>query len=153
MRYQGEVEPIASRRNLKAARSVVSPPRMTEPSPRILVVDDDDLIRLVATRLFRRHGAEVDTAASGAEGVGRFAEDPARYAMVLLDLTLPDLAGEQVFAKLREHSATVPVVFTSGHPLEDVAHRIEGLPGATFLQKPFSNEALRALASQARGAS
>jgi diguanylate cyclase (GGDEF)-like protein/PAS domain S-box-containing protein len=105
-------------------------------APLVLVVDDDPVMRLVASESLSRAGFEVTQAAGGAEGLAVFRRD--RPDLLLLDVDLPDLDGFAVCEELRRSSAgaDVPIVMMTGHDdLESVecAYRV----GATdFATKP-----------------
>ena len=109
---------------------------------RVLVADDDDAVRLVCERALTRVGYRVTPARDGAEAVARFAEEPTAFDAVVLDLTMPELGGTEVFAQLKAMRADVLVILMSGYnEHEAVAHFArDGLAG--FLAKPFSTQDL-----------
>jgi CheY-like chemotaxis protein len=128
------------------AGAAVAPAAAPGPSRRgtVLVVDDDESVRTVAARLLERMGFTVVLAADGREGVARFAEDPARFGLVLLDLTMPHLDGEETFRQLRHLRPGVRVILTSGFSHQEVITRFAGKGLAGFVQKPFEAETLMA---------
>ena len=103
--------------------------------PRVLVVDDEPMVREVLTRYLRRDGFEVATAADGEEALVRFGE--AEPDLVLLDLMLPGVDGYEVFRRLRERAPT-PVIMITARGAE--TDRIVGLEGGAddYIGKPFS---------------
>ena len=104
----------------------------------VLLVDDEEIVRNVAGQILRVLGFEVVPACDGREGLARFAENPKRFALVLLDLTMPHLDGAQTFAEIRKADPTARVVLMSGfnEPEASAGFTGEGLAG--FLQKPFN---------------
>jgi PAS domain S-box-containing protein len=110
----------------------------------VLVVDDDDTVRTVTRHMLERSGFTVLTARDGTEGVAAFAGARDRIALVLLDLTMPALGGEEVFRAMRSIRPDVRVVLMSGYSSHQLAARYgsEGLAG--FIQKPFRFEELEA---------
>ena len=80
--------------------------------------------------------------ADGREAVAAFLAEPDRYALVLLDLTMPHLDGEQAFMELRRIRSSVRVVLMSGFNEQEAISRFTGKGLAGFLQKPFRLEAL-----------
>ena len=104
-------------------------------SPSILVVDDEPGIIELASAYLRRDGFSVRTARTGRRALDALATQPAD--LVVLDLMLPDIAGEEVCASLRRHSA-VPILMLTAKSAE--ADRLRGLAlGADdYLVKPFS---------------
>jgi len=110
----------------------------------VLVIDDEPSVRDVARAILERAGFEVLVAASGREGLERFRACADRIVAVLLDMTMPDLAGEEVFAELRSIRPDVPVILSSGYNEQDAVRRFtadvsagpeSGLAG--FIQKPY----------------
>lgn len=106
--------------------------------PRILVVDDDDLVREVVTAVLRGNGHEVESARNGAEALECLAERPA-FHLILLDVQMPVLDGWGTIRELRERGCSTPVVMMSGHAIESEALRC----GAeALLAKPFDHARL-----------
>jgi CheY-like chemotaxis protein len=107
---------------------------------RLLVVDDEPLVRSHVRRLLEKHGFSVEEAAGGNAGLEAIRR--AQPDVVLLDMMMPDLNGVEVVRRLRASSVNVPVVLCSGN-LD--AARERGLePGMVqgTLQKPFDHEEL-----------
>ncbi len=113
-------------------------------SGRLLVVDDEESVRQVATRIGQMLGFTVDTAVDGLEGLECFTRQPASYALVLLDLTMPRLDGEETFRRLRALQPDVRVVLMSGFNKVDAMNRFVGKGLAGFVQKPFEVATLTA---------
>ncbi len=109
----------------------------------VLVVDDDDAVRIVASRMLHAMGYEVVLAVDGREGVEKFNEHPANFCAVLLDLTMPKMDGTEAFAELRRIKPEIKVVLMSGFTEQDATSRFAGQGLAAFLQKPFAPEELR----------
>jgi DNA-binding response OmpR family regulator len=102
---------------------------------RVLVVDDEPMVREVLERYLTRDGFEVTTAADGEEALARFSE--AEPDLVLLDLMLPLIDGDEVFRRLRQHAPTPVIMLTARGEETD---RVVGLDrGADdYIAKPFS---------------
>jgi PAS domain S-box-containing protein len=108
----------------------------------ILVVDDEQAIRDVAGTMLNGWGHSVLLATNGQEGVEVFRARADEIGLVLLDMTMPVLGGEQALRLLREVKRDIRVIASSGYSEEEARHRFgEGLAG--FLQKPYSNSQLR----------
>jgi DNA-binding NtrC family response regulator len=110
----------------------------------VLVVDDEESVRAATAPMLRRLGFDVALAADGRAALDAFRADPNRYSLVLLDLTMPHLDGEQTFTELRRLRPDVRVVLMSGFSEQDAVARFTGKGLAAFLQKPFTFEALSA---------
>ena len=109
----------------------------------VLVVDDDEAVRIVASRMLHAMGYEIVLAADGREGVAKFRENPANYCAVLLDLTMPHMDGSEAFTELRRIKPDIKVVLMSGFNEQDAISRFAGQGLAAFVQKPFAPEELR----------
>jgi|GEM_PF-1896547 len=134
--------PVSARTPTPLPRSTRNERPATSRAGRVLVADDDDAVRLVCVRALKRAGYLVTPAKDGAEAVARFAESPIAFDAVVLDLTMPELGGTEVFARLKAMRDDVPVILMSGYnEHEAVAHfSRDGLAG--FLAKPFSTQEL-----------
>ena len=110
----------------------------------VLVVDDESTLRTLASHMLSRLGFQVVTARDGREGVDAFARQADDITCILLDLTMPRMAGEQAFREIRKLSVKVPIILCSGYSENDVAPRFAGLGLAGFLQKPYQFSTLQA---------
>lgn len=108
----------------------------------ILLVDDEEHVRLVTRRLLEAKGFRVDTACGGREGVDAYRADPARYDLVLVDRNMPDLDGLDAMREMRRVNMTVPMVLLSGQP-EALEADGEAVPTG-FLMKPYGLDDLHA---------
>lgn len=104
---------------------------------RILVVDDEQMIRDLATRILTRAGFEVDTAESGQTGVDRFTQASAGYDLVLLDLSMEDMSGEEALRKMRAIAPDVPCIISSGLDLSEMKLPTDLQKATHFLEKPY----------------
>jgi two-component system cell cycle sensor histidine kinase/response regulator CckA len=133
----------------EARAESAAPSTTTAPPCRVLVVDDEPLVRSHLKRLLRQHGFVVEEAPTGNAGLEALRESPPD--VVLLDMMLSDLNGVEVVRRLRASGVTVPVVLCSGN-LD--AARERGLePGLvqSMLQKPFDQSQLLEAIERARG--
>jgi CheY-like chemotaxis protein len=110
----------------------------------VLIVDDDESVRALARWVVERAGYPAVTARDGDEALEKFRADPGAFGLVLLDLTMPRMSGEEVLVGLRSIRPSVRVVIITGYG-EDAVREGEGAEIAGFLQKPFSPDALRAM--------
>ncbi|HTL69099.1 MAG TPA: response regulator [Lacunisphaera sp.] len=110
---------------------------------RVLVVDDEDTVRLTAGEIIRFFGFEVEGAASGARALELLRAADQRFDLVLLDLTMPGMDGYATFTAIRELLPAQPIVVFSGYTVQDAHQRFAGRNLNGFLQKPFSVESLR----------
>jgi len=110
---------------------------------RILFVDDETHVREVGTLMLEQLGFEVRATDGGRSALAAFREDPDGFALVLVDVTMPDMSGDQVFRELRKIRPDVKVVLASGHSQQELVSQFAGKGLAGILQKPFTLETLR----------
>ncbi len=109
---------------------------------RILLVDDEELVRDAIAASLRARGYRVDTAASAEQALAEAQTEP---DLLVADVTLPGRSGAELAGELRHHYPNLPVILLSGFP--DAA-RCEG---AVFLQKPFLPSELLKMVSASLG--
>ncbi|MCX5759602.1 MAG: response regulator, partial [Candidatus Hydrogenedentes bacterium] len=103
----------------------------------ILVVDDEVIVRELASEALQSAGFDVRTARDGAEAVALFRQYAKDVRAVILDLTMPNMDGLEAFSELRRIRANVPVVLSSGYNEQDATERFTGKGLAGFLHKPY----------------
>jgi DNA-binding response OmpR family regulator len=108
---------------------------------RVLVVDDEPKITEVVGSYLRRAGYEPLTASGGVEALELF--EKARPALVILDLMLPDLSGEEICRRLRSRSR-VPIIMLTAKSADADAVKGLGLGADDYVTKPFSPRQLLA---------
>jgi len=108
-------------------------------APRILVVDDESVVRNMAVLSLRQQGYGVMDAGDGPSAIEAFRRHAGSIDAVLLDLTMPGMTGIQTLQALRAISPDVPVVLTSGYS-ETSAISMPSDGRTSFLQKPFTIE-------------
>jgi PAS domain S-box-containing protein len=110
----------------------------------VLLVDDDSSARSAAKRILVRAGFTVHEAEHGADAITvleGLAEPP---RIIVLDLSMPIMSGDECLRTLRARGCTIPVLMSSGYDADDVASHLV-VPGAThFLQKPYTARGLLA---------
>ena len=91
-----------------------------------------------------RLGFAVLTAADGREALSLYAQHRDEIALVLLDLTMPHMDGEETLRELRALEPKVRVVMSSGYDEQDLASRFAGKGLMGFVQKPYTLAQLKA---------
>jgi len=114
-----------------------------DPRNTILVIDDEETVRAVTETMLMRAGYSVLTAADGHTGIQLYGDNRSRIAGVLLDLTMPDLNGDQVFEAIREMDQKARVILMSGYDVQEATNRFAGKGLTGFLQKPFAASVLK----------
>ena len=103
----------------------------------VLLVDDEAQVLTVATRLLERLGFSVLAATNGRQALDVFGQHAEAIVCVLLDLTMPEMDGEETFRELRRIRKDVCVLLASGYDEEEVARRFAGNGLAGFIAKPY----------------
>jgi signal transduction histidine kinase/ActR/RegA family two-component response regulator len=106
-------------------------------SERILVVEDEEMVRRIARRALEEFGYEVVEAADGQAALDLLAGPSEPPDLILCDIVMPGLSGPELGAALAERVPGVRVLYMSGYPGSDVKLRQLVLPSAPFIQKPF----------------
>jgi len=104
----------------------------------LLIVDDESGIRESLGALLRDEGYEIETAASGEEGLQRLAQR--RFDLILLDVWLPGMDGLDTLERVQSQDAAPMVIMISGHASIETAVRATKLGAFDFVEKPLSLE-------------
>lgn len=111
---------------------------------RILIVDDEPSLLFLMEQFLSRLGYAVETFLAAAPALERFQSDPAAYALVIADISLPEISGSEMIARLLERNPRLCVLVCTGLPFtltaipEPLRRRVE------YLQKPFAPHMLAA---------
>ena len=124
-------------------RSSSPAPNDWQASGTVLLVDDEEMVRSIGAEMLQELGFDVITAVDGQEALDIFRERK-EIAVVVLDLTMPRLDGEQTFNALRKLNPEVKVIMSSGYNEQHVTQKFVGKGLAGFVQKPYQLGALRA---------
>ena len=108
----------------------------------ILVADDDPHVRAVTARMVQKFGFDVLQAVDGRHAVEVFSQNSNHIKAVVLDMTMPQLNGDEAFAEMRRIDPLVRVLMVSGYSQSNGAVRRENGHPSAFLQKPFLPEEL-----------
>lgn len=121
--------------------SVESTPKRTK-KHWVLLVDDDETVRENMSLALENEGWKVAQASDGPSAIERFKEDPQRWRILILDLSLPGLPGREVFKSIRELRHDLPVLVISGYDLiaGEAIPSVDGAGGR--LVKPFLTSTL-----------
>ena len=117
------------------------------PPPRVLLVEDEPLIRMLTIDMLEVLGFGAAEAATGAEALAIDDATLEALAGLVIDLGLPDTPGEEVARLLRQRRPDLPVILTTG---ADASHALSGLAGdgpAVALEKPYHFKDLELAAS------
>ena len=133
----------------ESQRALPVPPPSPDPmkpqatSQVILIVDDEDSVRAMSARALKLRGFQAITAKSGMEALDLLKSQPG-ISLVILDLTMPTMSGEQTLPLIQAGFPGIPVILSSGYIASDVWRRFASGNIAGFLQKPYTFQALMA---------
>ncbi len=106
----------------------------------VLVVDDEAAVRHVVKGFLEHEGLQVLTANDGEQGVEVFRRHAHEIALVLLDLTMPKMDGEQAFHAMHAIAPDIPIILSSGHSETEVVSRLSLCDLAGFIRKPYTRD-------------
>jgi PAS domain S-box-containing protein len=115
-----------------------APPAPWRGHGRVLLVEDEPMVRGLAATMLQRLGFEVVEAANGEEGLQRYQEGAGGFRLVVTDLGMPVMDGYQMLRKLKQLDAALPVIITTGFGDVDVNTKVAGEDIAGFLGKPYN---------------
>ena len=104
---------------------------------KVLLVEDEDMVRTVAERALTRAGYEVTACANGEEGLAAIEEGDTQFDLVVSDVVMPGMDGPAMVRAIRARLPQMPVLFMSGYAEEQLRRDID-IPDMHFIAKPFS---------------
>jgi two-component system cell cycle sensor histidine kinase/response regulator CckA len=107
---------------------------------KILLVEDEDMVRAVAERALSRAGYEVIACADGESGLSTIGRDDS-FDIVVSDVVMPGMDGPTMARSIRQQLPDIPVLFMSGYAEENLRNEID-IPNMHFIAKPFSVQAI-----------
>jgi len=108
----------------------------------ILLIDDEEIIRLTSGEILNELGYEVISAASGDEGVAILKDKADSISMVILDLSMPGKSGIEIYHEIKDLSPATRVLLTSGFREDDTIEEMLKTANDGFIQKPYTIEEL-----------
>ena len=108
---------------------------------RVLVVDDDDGLREMLSKVLCFMGYEAVQAHSGSEALNIFLEGP--FSLVMTDLQMPGMDGWSLASRIKERSPEIPILLMTAHARHHIMKELKGSSIDSALFKPFSLEELR----------
>jgi len=117
------------------------------PTARLLIVDDEEHVTAIIEEYFTSLGYEVETAHDGAEALRRAAA--VRPDVVLLDVNMPGVTGDEALNRLHALDPTVPIVMLTGNADEELARNLLRRGAMDYVSKPFQLDALERVVSTA----
>jgi CheY-like chemotaxis protein len=109
----------------------------SEGPSRVLLVEDEPLIQMLAVDFLEDAGLKVETAGTAREALNKLALASGGFAAVIVDIGLPDRSGDDVVREIRSMHSSLPIVVASGKGAKDVGDILQGMKHIVFLGKPY----------------
>ncbi len=137
-------EPAGDRGKIVIDAKATPSPGANGMASKILVVDDEESMCNLLTRLLQREGYRVVTATRGREALQILEHE--KPDLMILDLNLPDLSGENIYQSIRQdpRCRSIPILVITGRAVEGISARCLHGGADAFLSKPFDNTELLA---------
>ena len=133
----------------KSARPVALA-KAERPEGTVLVVDDEEPVRLIVIQVLQAHGYVAIGAADGPAALEIFQASPDRFTVALIDLTLPGLDGPAILRAMKELRPGFPGIIMSGYSEPDARRAFADCGAVDFIQKPFTLDVLFLKIARAR---
>jgi len=130
--------PLATEKSME----VVSGEELIHGSGGVLLVDDEELIRVVGQALLEGMGYRVYLAGDGEQALEVYAREKDQISLVILDMIMPNMDGKEALAKLLESDPDIRVLMSSGYHQERIVDELTMLGASGFLQKPYHRKEL-----------
>jgi len=109
---------------------------------RVLVVEDEMLIRMLAIDMLEDLGFTTDEAGTAAEALQQLKAPDADYALIFLDIGLPDKKGDELIKEVRGFNPGIPLLVASGESKADLKARLDSFGPIGYLGKPYDQDRL-----------
>lgn len=120
----------------------------TTERPTVLLVDDEDSLRRVTTRILKKSGYEVLAASGGEEALRLCAEQPRAIDLVITDVVMPKMTGSELVSQLEAQCPGISVIYTSGYNTDMIVRHGVASDRVHFIPKPYSAPALLELVAR-----
>jgi CheY-like chemotaxis protein len=124
--------------NVPAPANRAPAPQVSPGSGIILVADDEPLVRKTATLALERYGYKVLSAENGKEAIEMLQARGDEIAVILLDMAMPVMSGEEAFPELKRIQPDVAIVISSGYSEQTARERFGASAVEAFIQKPYT---------------
>jgi CheY-like chemotaxis protein len=129
--------------------ATVAPQRSPNGTRRIMVVEDDDMVRGVTRTLLERGGYQVEAMSGAAEALSRLLMEDAHFDLVVSDIVMPRMSGPAFARVLAATHPEMPILFMSGYTADEAMREDISALGHPFLAKPYTTEDLLSAAAKA----
>jgi CheY-like chemotaxis protein len=117
---------------------------------KVLIIDDEALVRNYVRRALAGRGWDVSESSDGASALELIGKEP--FALVICDLKMPDMRGEEVVRRIRERLPAMKIIVITGSVSNISSPIVPGVDVDGFLIKPFGIDEIRDMAEKLAGA-
>jgi PAS domain S-box-containing protein len=133
---------LPSSENSSPPGIAVETPQATASSGLVLVVDDEEIILRTTRAVLENSGFRVLVASGGEEAINLFRTQAEDVSLILLDMMMPGMSGDQAFRHLRAIRPDIPIMVSSGYSESQVMRYFSGSRVSAFIQKPYTSNKL-----------
>jgi CheY-like chemotaxis protein len=108
----------------------------------ILLIDDEEIIRMTSGEILSELGYEVLSAASGDEGMAILKERASSISLIILDMSMPGKSGLEIYREIKSFLPSMKVLLTSGYKEEEKVEQMLEEANDGFIQKPYTIDEL-----------
>ena len=130
-----------------APKTAIKRDEMSPGAGMVLAIDDEISVCETVADMLDMSGYKVITAFSGKQGIELFQTHQHEIKVILLDLTMPGLSGEETYKRLRDLDGNIQIVVSSGHSQTQMSATFAGEPNIGFLPKPYNFQELERVVS------
>ena len=123
----------------------IDSPVLTGEGKSVLLVEDEELVRLYGINILKEAGYKVTAAKDGIEALNAFYSNPEEFDLALIDAVLPRRSGKEVAQKIREKRPNIPVIFCSGYNEDSLS----GISNEFLVTKPYGKKDMLRVLSRA----
>ncbi len=116
---------------------------------KILLADDDDIMRFTAKRIIESSGCSITVAHNGKEALRIFSENPEAFDIVILDMVMPEMNGLDCFKAIKNIKADICIIISSGYTADSYIKELNTNDLFGAIDKPYRAQELREIISQA----
>jgi len=109
---------------------------------RLLLVDDEALVRSLGQAILQKFGYTVLAATNGEEGLELYRREHGRIDLVILDLIMPEMSGKELLAEILKMNRSAKVVVATGYTADGSIEEIQELGARVVIRKPFRAQEL-----------
>lgn len=119
------------------------PPSRATATGAVMLVDDEQSVRQITSKMLEMLGYKVMAACDGQEALELLRADPASIRCIILDLNMPRMSGEDTYREIRKLDRSIPVLISSGYAEQDILERFSDKQNLGVIQKPYQMALLK----------